>query len=114
MSVMSKEFPNLKLALLCTLDLPWHPLLQNQTLIRKKHISLPDPQCPRPWRATRTTSIKVTTLPNPKLAMQQSLPSLLTRFGAVQRREQGGMTEFGFGVGGLVETDMTDGRCHQK
>ena len=85
-------------------------LLQNQTLLRKRQISLPDPQCPPPWQATRTTSIKVAALSNPKLAMQQLLPNLLTRTGAVQWREQERMTELGFRVdGGVVETDMTDG-----
>ena len=43
MFVMSKEFRDLKLAPLRPLDLPWPPLLQNQTLLQKKHISLLDP-----------------------------------------------------------------------
>ena len=98
--VLSKEFLDLKLAPPYPLDHMWPPLLQNQTLLRKKHISLPDPQCPPPWRATRTMSIKVTTLPNPKLAMQQPLTNLLTRFGAVLWCEQWRMTKLGFGVGG--------------
>ena len=42
--------------------------------------------------------------------MQRSFPSFLTRSGAVQCREQGRMTALGFGVEGVVETDLTDGQ----
>ena len=48
--------------------------------LKKTHFAL---QCPRPLRATMTTSNKVATLPNPKLTMQQPLPNFLTHSGAV-------------------------------
>jgi hypothetical protein len=63
------EFPDPTLTFVHPIDIPCCPLLQNQTLLQKRHILLPDLQCPPPFRATMTTSNKVAALPNPNLAI---------------------------------------------
>ena len=62
------ELADWKLAPLHPLDSPMPRLLENETLLWRRHVSLPSPQRRPPWQETRTSSTRVIALSNPKLA----------------------------------------------